>query len=468
MINKVDFFLRCIGVFYVIYLLIYVSYIFLSVVLGALRLYKRDKMIKIKNELKHEYYIPVSVLVPAYNEELTIVDSVKSLLALNYKLYEIIIIDDGSTDNTAKNIIDSFEMNRIDRPIHRKVKCKPQRAVYEAVVNKISITLISKENGGKGDSLNMGINASRYPYFLCLDADSFLQKNSLEKIVQPVLGDDSVIAVGGMVRIAQCVEIKNGDIVGYKLPKNPITCMQVLEYDRSFLASRILLDQINGNLIISGAFGLFRKEEVVAAGGYDDSTLGEDMELVVKLHALCRNSNKKYTIKYEPGAICWSQAPSSIVDLMKQRRRWHLGLFQSMVKYRYMFLNLRFGLVSIISYMYYLLYELISPIIEIFGFITMLVAMYFGLLNVRFMLTFLILYGIYGALMTLIAFYQRIYTQALKISVGDGILALFMCLLENIFFRYIISFVRMTAFFNYKKNKRRWGIIKREKHNGAE
>lgn len=467
MINEVDYFLRCVGVFYIIYLLIYVSYIFMSVVLGALRLYKRDKMIKIKNELKHEYYVPVSVLVPAYNEELTIADSVKSLLQLDYKLYEIIIIDDGSTDDTAKNVIDSFEMKSIDRPIHRKISCKPQKAVYECSINNVSITLISKENGGKGDSLNMGINASKYPYFLCLDADSFLQKNSLERIVQPILEDDSVVAVGGMVRIAQCAEIKDGEIVSYRLPKNPIACMQVLEYDRSFLASRILLDQINGNLIISGAFGLFRKEEVVAAGGYDDDTLGEDMELVVKLHAYCRNINKKYSIRYEPGAICWSQAPTRLVDLMKQRKRWHLGLFQSMVKYKYMFFNLRFGLVSI-SYMYYLFYELLSPIIEIFGFVTMLLAMYFGLLNVRFMLTFLILYGVYGSLMTLIAFYQRIYTQALKISIGDGILALFMCLLENIFFRYVISFIRMTAFFNYKKNKRTWGSIKRERHNNAE
>lgn len=465
MINIVDYFLRCVGVFYILYIILYASYLFLSVVDGALNLYKRDKMLKIRNELKHEFYVPVSILVPAYNEELTIVDTVKSLLRLDYRLYEIIVISDGSDDNTALNLIEAFKMRKVNRPIHRKLRCKEQKEVYESFEGKIPITLICKENGGKGDSLNMGINASKYPYFLCLDADSFLQKNSLEKIVQPVLQEDDVIAVGGLVRIAQCVKIEDGNVTDYKLPKNPIVCMQVVEYDRSFLASRILLDRFNGNLIISGAFGLFRKEEVIAVGGYDSDTLGEDMELVVKLHTFCRNNNKNYAIRYEPSAVCWSQAPTQLKDLKKQRRRWYLGLFQSMLKYRYIFLNIRFGLVSFISYMYYLFYELLAPFIEICGLGTMLLAAFFELLNVRFMITFFLLYGVYGAMMTLIAFYQRIYTQGIKISFSDGILAILMCLLESIFFRYVLSAVRMTSFVNYKKRKRNWGNIKREHYN---
>lgn len=155
----------------------------------------------------------------------------------------------------------------------------------------------------------MGINASQYPYFLCPDAGSMLQSDSLERIVQPVMEDDRVVAVGGLIRVAQCVEMGDGEVVGYHLPWNPLTSMQVLEYDRAFLASRILLDVFNGNLIISGAFGLFNKEIVVAAGGYDAHTLGEDMELVEKLHAFCRSNKRRYSIRYEPNAVCWSQAP---------------------------------------------------------------------------------------------------------------------------------------------------------------
>lgn len=459
----VEIFLRGVGTFFLLYLILYATYLFLSVLVGAWRLYQHDRMAQIRNELRHDYYVPISVLVPAYNEEVTIVDSVRSLMELNYRLYEIIVIDDGSKDETAARLIEAFSMRRVERPVHLRLKCRPLKAVYEAPGTKVKLTLVRKENGGKGDSLNMGINVSRYPYFLCMDADSLLQKDSLEKIAQPVLEDDCVVAVGGLIRVAQCVEMENGEVVGYHLPANPVTCMQVMEYDRSFLASRILMDQFNGNLIISGAFGLFKKETVVAAGGYDAGTLGEDMELVVKLHVYCRNNQQKYAIRYEPNAVCWSQAPTSLKDLMKQRRRWHLGLFQSMVLHRQIFANPRFGLVSWISYMYYLLFELLSPAIEVFGILTMVLAACFGFLNVPFMLRYFLFYAAYGAAMTMTAFFQRIYTQNLRITLLDAARALAMCFMESLFFRYVLSFVRVTSFIGYKRKKNQWGAIKRMK-----
>ena len=459
----VEIFLRGVGTFFLLYLILYATYLFLSVLVGAWRLYQHDRMAQIRNELRHDYYVPISVLVPAYNEEVTIVDSVRSLMDLDYRLYEIIVIDDGSKDETAARLIEAFSMRRVERPVHLRLKCRPLKAVYEAPGTKVKLTLVRKENGGKGDSLNMGINVSRYPYFLCMDADSLLQKDSLEKIAQPVLEDDCVVAVGGLIRVAQCVEMENGEVVGYHLPANPVTCMQVMEYDRSFLASRILMDQFNGNLIISGAFGLFKKETVVAAGGYDAGTLGEDMELVVKLHVYCRNNQQKYAIRYEPNAVCWSQAPTSLKDLMKQRRRWHLGLFQSMVLHRQIFANPRFGLVSWISYMYYLLFELLSPAIEVFGILTMVLAACFGFLNVPFMLRYFLFYAAYGAAMTVTAFFQRIYTQNLRITLLDAARALAMCFMESLFFRYVLSFVRVTSFIGYKRKKNQWGAIKRVK-----
>ena len=459
----VEIFLRGVGTFFLLYLILYATYLFLSVLVGAWRLYQHDRMAQIRNELRHDYYVPISVLVPAYNEEVTIVDSVRSLMDLDYRLYEIIVIDDGSKDETAARLIEAFSMRRVERPVHLRLKCRPLKAVYEAPGTKVKLTLVRKENGGKGDSLNMGINVSRYPYFLCMDADSLLQKDSLEKIAQPVLEDDCVVAVGGLIRVAQCVEMENGEVVGYHLPANPVTCMQVMEYDRSFLASRILMDQFNGNLIISGAFGLFKKETVVAAGGYDAGTLGEDMELVVKLHVYCRNNQQKYAIRYEPNAVCWSQAPTSLKDLMKQRRRWHLGLFQSMVLHRQIFANPRFGLVSWISYMYYLLFELLSPAIEVFGILTMVLAACFGFLNVPFMLRYFLFYAAYGAAMTMTAFFQRIYTQNLRITLLDAARALAMCFMESLFFRYVLSFVRVTSFIGYRRKKNQWGAIKRVK-----
>lgn len=463
MYSFVALFLKGVAIFFVLYLLIYTTYLFSSVLAGAFQLFDRDRRRQIRNELTHEYYMPISILVPAYNEEVTIVDNIKSLLELDYKLYEIIVVDDGSKDNTSKVVAEAFEMMEINRPIHRQIKCKPIKKVYEKKINNITLTLITKENGGKGDALNAGINASKYPYFLCIDADSFLQKDSLELLAQPLLEDENIVAIGGMVHVAQCMGDMEAERLTYHLPKNPVVAMQAVEYDRSFLASRILMDGFNGNLIISGAFGLFRKDVVIAAGGYATDTLGEDMELVVKLHVFCRNNSRPYAIRYEPNACCWSQVPGSLKDLMKQRRRWHLGLFQCMVRYAGIFGNPRFGLVSAFSYMYYLLYELMSPLVEVFGLFSMIVAYIFRFLNFKFMIQFFLLYGIYGAVLTMTAFMQRIYTRNLKISAWDVIRTIYICLLESIFFRYVLSYVRVTAFFNYKKKKDVWGSLKREK-----
>ena len=422
-------------------------------------------MNKIHNELKHNYYFPISIIVPAYNEEVTIIESINSLINLDYKIYEIIIVNDGSKDNTAKVLIDYFKLTEVRRPVHLRLKCKPIKSIYEGKTNRagVTITLIDKENGGKGDALNMGICASKYPYFLGLDADSLLQKDTLEKIIQPVLENDKVIAVGGLVRVAQCVEIKDGKIVRCLIPSNPIVSMQMMEYERSFLASRIMNDYFNGNLIISGAVGLFKKDLVINVGGYDTNTLGEDMELVVKLHTFCRNNKIPYEIRYEPNAICWSQAPSSLKDLFTQRRRWHLGLFQSLVKYRRMFLNINFGLIGFISYIYYLIYEFLSPFIEVFGVFTIIFSIWYGDLNFKYMIYFYLLYTIFGAVLTITAFFQRIYTQNITISKKDILKAIFICIVEAIFFHFILSFTRITAFKGYRNRKLSWGSIKREK-----
>lgn len=464
MTDTIVILLKWINTFFLLYLLLYATYLFCSVAVGAWRLYHLDRMRRIKNEIKHEYYFPVSILVPAYNEEVTIVDSVESLLYLDYRLYEIIVVDDGSRDKTSQTLIDRFQMHKVNRPIRKSVPCEEAEQVYEADGLRVRLTLIRKKNGGKGDALNMGINAAQYPYFLCIDADSMLQKDSLERIVQPAMEDDNVVAVGGLIRVAQCISLDKGDVVGYHLPWNLLTSMQVMEYDRSFLASRILLDGFNGNLIISGAFGLFKKDIVVAAGGYDRNTLGEDMELVVRMHVFCKNNQIPYSIRYEPNAICWSQAPGSLGDLRKQRRRWHLGLFQSLMRHRDMCLSPRFGLVGSVSYLYYLLYELFSPFVELIGWITMIAAACVGLLNVPFMIGFYLMYAAYGAILTITAFFQRIYTQNLRISLFDVIKAILMCFVENIFFRFVLDFVRATSFIGYRKRKKQWGSIKRMKH----
>lgn len=463
----IERFMDIIALIFICYMLLYTTFLFLCVLVGAIRLYEKNQLTKLKNELKHEFYMPISILMPAHNEEVTIVESIRNLLKLDYKLYEIIIIDDGSTDKTAEKVLSNFPFVQTDRPIQRKVKCKDALAIYETTVNNIKLTFIQKENGGKGDALNLGINASNYPYFVTIDADSLLQRNSLEKIIQPVLADERIIAVGGMVRVAQCVEMVDGNVVNYRIPWNPIVGMQVMEYDRSFLASRIFLDQFSGNLIISGAFGLFKKDVVISAGGFRTNIIGEDMELVMRLHTYMLNNSHEYKISYVPEAVCWSQSPESLKDVVKQRRRWHIGLFQSLVRYPTMFTRFRYKPVSFISYLYYWIFELLGPFIEIFGLLTIILAYYFDLLNVPFMINLFLIYTCYGILLSLTAFCQRVYTQGLKLYALDIFIALFMVFLENAFFRYFLSVVRVLSFVRYTKRRNDWGDIKRTEHNST-
>lgn len=465
MFDSVKLLLTGVGYFFIAYLIGYSTFLFLSVIVGSLDLYKHHRQEQFKSILPSDYYVPISIIVPAYNEEITVVDTVRSLLTLEYRAYEIIVVDDGSKDRTTEVLAKAFDMHLVHRPIRRQVDCQREEYVYETRAQKVPLTLIRKKNGGKADSLNMGINAANFPYFICMDADSVLQYDSLRRIVQPVLADGNVVAVGGIVRISNDVELENGRVKRYRLPRNILAFMQVLEYDRSFLASRILFDRFNGSLIISGAFGLFKKATVIAVGGYDRKTLGEDMELVVKLHEYCTSNSIPYSIRYASDAICWTQAPERLRDLCKQRRRWHLGLFQSMYKHRTMFSNHRFGAVSFVSYLYFLIYELLSPFIEIFGVCTMALAWWFDLINVPFMVLFFLIYAVFGAILTLTAFFSRIYTADLTVSFGDGVRAACLCLFELVFLRFILTWVRCTAFIGYRKRWLSWGRIERRKIN---
>ncbi|MBQ8498133.1 MAG: glycosyltransferase [Clostridia bacterium] len=461
----VSAFLTGAGSGFVVYLILYSTFLFLAVIVGAWTLYYKNKKRRFRNISDEKYFIPVSIIVPAYNEEVTVVDTVRSLLALDYISYEIIVVDDGSKDSTTKTLVEAFGMKKIRRPIRKQVPCKDVETIYECFDQKVPLVLIRKKNGGKADALNMGINACRYPYFICMDADSVLQADSLIKITEPVLADENVVAVGGVVRPCNDVELENGWVKKYRLPKNPIACMQVIEYDRSFLSTRILFDKFNGSLIISGAFGLFKKEAVIAVGGYDSKTMGEDMELVVDLHKYCTVNKKPYAIKYATDAVCWTQAPERLRDLMKQRKRWHLGLFQTLMKHRSMAFDFKSGPVSFISYAYFFIYEFLSPFIEAFGIIVTAIALISGLINWRFALLFTLLYALFGAMLSLTSFFARTQTAELTLSFKDVLKAMLMCLFEITFMHFVLTYVRATAFIGYRKKKLQWGRIERKKIN---
>ena len=279
--------LEIIEVFFVSYLIGYAIILMSSIILGSVSIYERKRKKELNNIINYDKDLKISIIIPAYNEEITIIETIESLVNVNYKDYEIIIVDDESEDNTSEKVIKHCNLQKIERFIINKIKTKPIKSIYEGVYKDVPIILVKKENGGKADSLNVGVNVSDYPWFICIDADSILQEDALQKIVQPIIEDTRVIALGGAIMINNGAIIENGKVKRYDMPKSVLASLQAIEYNRTFLASRIMFDKLNANLIISGAFGAFRKDVVIATGGYEPSTRGEDMELVIKLHKFC-------------------------------------------------------------------------------------------------------------------------------------------------------------------------------------
>lgn len=452
------------------YMFIYSVIFFVTTLLSTFDIEKFIKKRKFVSSIilnKKENYIPISILVPAYNEDITIIDSIKSLLNLDYPEYEIIVINDGSTDNTEKYVRDAFNLQRIITPIRKQVDCKDVVSVYENTINNIRIVLVNKVNGGKADALNMGINVSKYPLFISLDADSILQKDSLLKIVEPFIEDDRTVAVGGSIQVANGLTIEEGKVTKETSPKKFIVLFQMIEYIRVFIASRVAFNKFNLNMIISGAFGLFNKSMVISTGGYNCNTVGEDMELVVKLHTYCLKNKKKYKIEYVPDAVCFSQVPERYSDLKKQRRRWHMGLIQSIWKHKYVFLNIKYGALSFISYIYYLLFEVISPIVEIVGLASIFLAFVMEVINIKFMILYLFLFIFYNVIVSWVSLTLNNFLFDQKVRKKMSAKLYLFSILECIGFRQLCSLYRISAFINYRKNRYQWGKITRINMSGG-
>ncbi len=457
------------NMFFMYYVFIYALIFFISTIFSVLELNEDKRKRRYLNALSinsKDNYVPVSILVPAYNEEETVSDCINSLMYLDYPEYEIIVIDDGSNDNTSKVVIENFNLKKIARPIRRLVKCKNEEFVYKGKLkNSIKLTLVRKENGGKADALNMGINISKYPLFASLDADSILQRDSIRNISIPFIEDDETIAVGGNIKVANQVVLDKGNVVKILPPKKLLTIFQTIEYYRVFLTTRVWFNSFNGNLIISGAFGLFKKSAAINIGGYDTDTVGEDMDLVVKLHSFYRKNKIPYSIKYAHNAICWSQVPESLKDLKGQRRRWHIGLITSLVNHKYIFLNPKYGVVGIFSFLYFVVYELFSCIIDILGLIIVLISYFSGLLNIEFLFTFLIIYILYGIVVSITSVMLENYTSKHISSIGTLLKLIIFSIIESFGYRQLCSWYRITGFIGYRKRKHQWSKINRKKQN---
>ncbi len=411
--------------------------------------------------LRSDMTLPISMICPAHNEEKTIVDTVRSLQMLNYPEFEIIVVNDGSKDATLERLLQAYDLRRVDRVYKRSLPTKSVRALYASPMVP-NLVVVDKENGGKADALNCGINLSRYPLFSSMDADSVIEDDALLKAVKPFMEwPEETVAVGGIVRCANGCTVNEGRVTHIALPNKLLPVFQVVEYLRAFLSGRLGWSALKGLLLISGAFGVYRKSAVVEVGGYDSSTDTEDLELVMALHAMYRERQKPYRIVFVPDPVCWTEVPGNWKMLRRQRNRWHRGMLQTLSRYRRMMFNPRYGIMGLVVLPYFLIFETMGPFIETLGYVSVPLAWALGLLNAKFFLLFFVLAVAFGVFLSVAAILLEEISYRRYPSWGDLWKLLFCGVFENFGFRQTLAVFKIQAFWEYLRGLRRWGKLER-------
>ena len=358
---------------------------------------------RVEDMLRSPSSPPVSLIIAAYNEAVGIVDSVRSRTILAYPEYEIVVVNDGSTDDTLDQLIAAFHLRRVDFPVRPELDHQPIRAIYHSDL-PIPLTIVDKDNGGKGDALNAGINVARYPYVLLTDADMIFEEDSLLRSMRPFVEDRGrTIAVGGNIRPLNGCSVSHGRVAKAGLPRSVVELTQVVEYQRSFLGSRPGWSALNGLLLVSGAFGVFLKQAVIQAGGFAKDHLGEDLDLTMRLHRTQREAGNDYRIVYAPDAVVWTEVPTTASVLRKQRIRWHRGLRQVIEDHWKMLFNRKYGFVGMVAWPAFFIFEFVAPILEVLGWIILPLTLVTGHVDRTILVMLLILALIVAVLNSLVA-----------------------------------------------------------------
>jgi cellulose synthase/poly-beta-1,6-N-acetylglucosamine synthase-like glycosyltransferase len=405
---------------------------------------------------------PVSVIVPAYNEAQGIIDSVRSLLSLRYPVFEVIVVNDGSTDDTLDRLVEAFELKPSKFVFRKSLATQPLRGIYRSALHP-KLVVVDKVNGKKADAMNAGLNISRYPLFCAVDADSVLEKDALLKVVRPFLEDpERTIGAGGIIRLSNGCEVHNGQVVQVGLPRNWIARFQILEYLRAFLGGRMGMAMMRSTLIISGAFGIFRKDIAMACQGYRTISITEDMDLVIRMQKLMHERKKPYRIQFIPDPICWTEAPEKMRVLARQRSRWHRGLIQTLVTYRRMLFNPRYGIAGMFAMPFYALFEMAGPFIECLGYAVFLTHIVFGRVDYPFAVAFFFVAVFYGTFVSLLAIFLEEMSSHRYPRLRDILILSVSGLAENLFYRQYLAVVRARAYLDYLRGKADWGAMEKK------
>ncbi|MBU1669489.1 MAG: glycosyltransferase [Actinobacteria bacterium] len=435
--------------------------LFSAAFVGSIKYNRRRRFIDFNEVFRSPLTPSISVLVPAYNEESTIVESVRAILLLRYPHFEVVVVNDGSSDRTLELLGERYNLRRIAKFVPDRVPCEPIRGVFVSSDHD-NLVVVDKENGGKADALNAGINVSRHDLVCVIDADSLIEPEGLLKVARPFIENPSTtVAVGGLVRIINGCTVESGTVTQVRLPRNPIANLQTVEYLRAFLGGRIGWSTLRSLLIISGAFGLFDRRLAIAVDGYRRDTVGEDMDLIVRMHRYLRREKRKYRIFFVPDPVCWTEAPEKIRQLGKQRDRWQRGLIETLTANLGMLVNPRYGPIGLVAMPYFFLFEMIGPAIELTGYVFIVLALVLGLLNVQFLYLFLALAFGYAIAVSLFA----VLLEGIALQHYPRVPALlklaFYSVAENIGYRQINAWWRTKAFFTLFTRKQSWGAMER-------
>jgi cellulose synthase/poly-beta-1,6-N-acetylglucosamine synthase-like glycosyltransferase len=429
---------------------------------GIIRHRNLTMFVSFKDVFRLPLVRPISIIAPAYNEENTIVESVRSLLSLEYPLFEVIVVNDGSSDLTLEKLIRFFHLEKTPRVFRKVIETKPVRGIYFSPSHP-KLVVLDKVNGRKADALNAGLNVARYPLFCAVDSDSLLEKEALLKIVRPFLEDpERTVAAGGIIRLSNGCQVQSGQVVRIRLPRHPLARFQIIEYLRAFLGGRVGMSKLKSLLIVSGAFGLFRKDIALQCGGYRANTIGEDMDLIVRMRKYLHEKKIPFRIPFVTDPICWTEAPESLRSLIRQRNRWHRGLLDSLRHSSGMLLNPRYGVTGLFAMPFYFVFELLGPFIEVFGYIIFIVSLFLGIVNYPFALLFFLVAVILGTLLSILAILLEEYSAYRYPCLQDILIIALFCLLENFLYRQFLTLVRVKAFFDFRKGKKEWGTMQKK------
>ncbi len=409
----------------------------------------------------------ISIIAPAYNESLNIVENVRSLLSTHYVNYDVIIVNDGSKDDSLEKLIKAYDLEKVEYLINQKVPTKDLRAGVFKSKNPAfeKLIIVDKENGGKADALNCGINISDSTYLACIDVDCLLMADSLQRMVKPFLEytDRKVIASGGVIRIANSCKIEDGKLMEVNFPDKWLERVQILEYLRSFLLGRMAWARLNGLLVISGAFGMFDREIAIKVGGYDTTTVGEDMEIIVRMRKYMEEQKQEYKVAYIPDPLCWTEAPDDRKILISQRNRWTRGTIETLKMHKNIGLNYKYRVLGLLSFPYWFVFERLAPIVEVLGMFYFLFLVIYQPLNWSFVVGLFLLAYLFSLLFSFVAIFTEEFTYHQYKKKGIGFKLVLTIFLEPFILHPLILYAAIRGNIDYYFNKnKKWGVMVRK------